>query len=138
LVGTPTFPYAGVPPLFAKFPDGNVYNLAEITSNELASVQWSSMKVGSEPCSEINIGWLFTDGIAPTWPEGTKRIQFDKWLIWMNDGIIISLFANTWGEGSYLPSIGKTPDQLHCFPLTQDEVIDVFGVPDRIIDYFGE
>lgn len=107
LIGTPTSPYAGVPPLFAKSPDGKVYNFAEITSNELASVQWSSRNVGGKSCREINIGRLFPDGIAPKWPEGTKRIQFDKWLIWMNDGIIISLFANTWGEGSYLPSIGK-------------------------------
>lgn len=139
IVGSPDRPYAGVPAILARLPHGDVVNLANIPPRVLMDSASSVSDVGGDWCHEINVGQLADPNAR--WPHNTLRVQFEYWLFFVKDESILSFRADSrgWNQGGQVPSFG-TPDnnELFEFPLKQEQVIKVFGKPDKIREYLEE
>ena len=126
-VGSPEHPYNGDPPLIVRFQSGVEVNLAEITEPQLREQATSSFSKGME------------------WDESTKQIRVGHWQFWIRDGQIL-FFTVTYSDETHLgkwtgrtAAIGNPKDGiLYEFPLKQQEVISVFGKPDRIREFLAE
>ena len=65
----------------------------------------------------------------------------EYWLFFIQENAILAFSATTygWDEGGLIPAIGNPDDgKMFTFPLTQNQVIKVFGYPDRIREYLAE
>jgi len=140
LIGTPNHPYNGVPPLVIRLPNGAEVDLTE-TSVEQLKKQGSACSAGGNLFFDIG-----SDSLDPgsRWPTGTERLQILPWWeFYVHDGRIISFHVyyrpGHWLATDQKPAIGapKT-DVLYKFPMSQNEVMDVFGRPDKIREYLEE
>jgi len=139
IVGSPDKPYAGSPAILVRLPDGDVVNLANISPKVLMNKASGFSDVGGSFCHEINVGQLVDPNAC--WPENTFRLQFEYWLFFVKDESILSfrVDSRSWNEGGQTPAIG-TPEnnELFEFPLKQEQVIKVFGRPDKIRECLEE
>jgi hypothetical protein len=137
IMGSPSKPYAGRPPVRARFPDGTVVNLAEVTTNRLKDFAWSMKDVSGDSCAEIAAADFVED--HATWPTNTLRIQFNYWLFFVQDDSVLSVSVWDYGKGELKPAIGNpATGAVYEFPLSQDQVIHIFGTPDVIKEYWTE
>jgi len=135
-MGSVSNPYGGDPPILARFPNGELVNLAEVTTDYLKDVAWSAQDVSGDSCAEVAAA-EFIEG--DTWPDGTLRIQLNYWLFFVRGDEILSLRASDYGQGELKPAIGNpTTGEIYEFPLTQDQVFSVLGAPDTIREYWAE
>ena len=137
IMGHPGHPYAGCPPVLARFPNGEIANLAQITTQSLINVVGcGSMNVSGESCAEIAAAGFGKEG---TWPTNTLRISFEYWIFFVQNNTILSVFVWDYGEGKVKPALGNPETgEIYSFPLTQKQVIRIFGTPVVIREYFSE
>jgi len=159
LIGCPAQPYTGIPAIRAKLPDGTIVNLGRVDVAQLLRQKTRGTDL---------TGTVFYDIVSPSmdpygkWPAGTLRLQMHGWNFRVHDNRLISftvIYTDYSKEEIYdtttlmdgtktverrknygsTPAIGRADeDLLFNFPLTQEQVIHVFGKPDKISEYFEE
>ena len=137
IIGSPKRPYAGDPPIVARFPNNEIVNLAQVTTQSLMKCGFSMSDVSGEFYHEIARAWFRDEG-PQRWPPGTWKYAAEYWSLYVKNGTILAIFVYGRGEGKIKPAIGKSEAEMYSFPLTQDQVIRVFGTPDVIREYFSE
>lgn len=137
IVGAPGRPYKGVPPILVRLTDGTIINLAEISMDSLKKKATSVEDVSGHYCSEISSGNLI--GTDERWPNGTWRLYFGFWVFFVQGEDILSFFGTDWGEDWRMSAIGiPKENKLYDFPLSQAQVIHIFGSPDKIRERLEE
>ena len=140
IVGAPLKPYAGHPPIMARLPDGSVVNLADVSIHTLKGQASAISDVSGTRCHEIAAGNLV--GNNSRWPDGTLRLQLEVWLFFVHDDQILAFKVWNYNPGYWtgeVAAIGKPANgELYEFPLTEEQVIKVFGKPDSIREYLEE
>ena len=139
LVGTLRHPYNGEPPLVIRLPDGQEMNLTETSIVSQLRTQMSSVTPVGGTLLHREV-----DSPDARWPEGTERLQRQSWVFYVLNEQILS-FGIYYRDVAWEKWTGQKPaigtgksGVLYEFPLSQREVIDVFGKPDKIREYFEE
>ena len=148
VVGTPTQPYTGVPAFRLRLPDGTIVN-----TTQPDIVKLLQGKTAAD--SDATVGLVHDRANPPyqRWPEGTRQLNYGGWNFYVQKdrllGLEVVLYA--WGNSisaekngaivwkGCLPGVGRSDDHLiYDLPLKQEEVIRVFGEPDKIRQFFQE
>jgi len=160
LIGCPAQPYTGTPSVRVKLPDDTIINLSGV---DVAQV----LRQKARGTSDFT-GAVFHDIGSPSmdlygkWPDGTLRLQIHGWVFHVHSNRLISFRVSytdyskkeiydtmTHMDGTKTvkkrenygstPAIGRADeDLLYNFPLTQEQVIHVFGKPDKIREYLEQ
>lgn len=142
IVGRPGKPYNSVPPLLLRLSDGTIVNTGDVKAlMQKLSPGWDASG---------GYDYLWGGGKCP-WPKGTQRRSNIPWVFYVQDDRLLAMrvyyfeghtsnYAEKDGTEVWkgcVPAIGKPSDgKLYEFPLTEDEVIKIFGEPDKIREYF--
>lgn len=135
LIGTPTKPYRQIPPILIRMSDGTIINTGTAEQTLIESKCRGSSDWSGVPFTE-GFGVPPIDSSA-SWPNGTTRFQDLFRIFFVNRGKIISLTLE-WqpGQGPDKPEIGDPrTGRMYLFPLTQAQVIALFGPPDKFTEY---
>lgn len=136
-IGTPKNPYANVPALKLKFPDGTVLDTSKLNLARLKAMA-SSDELAREP---------FYDQKTKSydkWPDGSRRLTIGPWVFILHQDQIVFLSVyyrqdNQWQWSGYIPSIGISgTEEMSKFPLNQTEVFSIFGKPDVVREFLQE
>jgi len=136
-IGTPRNPYANIPALRLKFPDGTVFDTRTIDLVRLKAMA-SSSEPAREPLYDRNAKKY------NKWPDGARRLTIGPWVFILHQDQIVFLSVyyrqdNQWQWSGYIPSIGiPGTDEMSEFPLKQTEVLRIFGKPDVIREFLQE
>lgn len=138
LIGTPSRPYKGIPPLLLKMSDGSVINTGE------TNVQTLTSKCAGR--SDASGAW-FTDIGTPAmalnekWPDGAIQLQDQARVFVVQSNVLISFCAgwNPHGDDFPPPQIGNPrTGKWYTFPLQEEDLIELFGEPEIIREYLSE
>jgi len=127
-VGTADQPYSGVPNLRIRLPNLKIVNLNKVTLDLLMTSDGN--------VSQIDLG-------SP-WPPGTRQITLGYYIFVFSGDKVSSLQVIEKGYGRYIrgipsPAIGLLGDaRLIELPLTEEQVISIFGEADKIEEVLRE
>lgn len=136
-IGTPKNPYANVPALRLRFPDGTVLDTSTIDLVRLRAMA-SSDELAREPLYNRNTKRY------DKWPNGSRRLTIGPWVFILHQDQIVFFSVyyrqdNQWQWSGYIPSIGISgTEEMSAFPLKQTEVLRIFGKPDVIRESLQE
>lgn len=66
-------------------------------------------------------------------------MQFGYWIFFLQNDAILSVIVSDYGVGKVKPALGNPETgEMYNFPLTQNQVIRIFGPPDVIREYLAE
>ena len=138
-IGTPSSPYLDKPELLIKLRNGSIINLSKVTPT---FIQKHGHVFNEDFCSNS----CYKRGKEyEKWPDTAKQWVIYPWNFIINKGKIegVSIIYNPASfkeenkEKEHIPAIGKVGNRnLKEFPLSETDIIDIFGVPDEVIEYF--
>ena len=146
-LGSPTMQYNGEPHIFIQLPDASIVDLA---SSEIVNIL-ERKATARRPCRDkfvnrIDMGFL-------PWPAGTKQLELSSYKFYVNNHTLIGMtvtrhdhFIDKKGTqqpliphyGGLPPKIGTCRTNMISIPFNAQEFGNVFGEPNRIIEFFSE
>ena len=134
-IGDPITPYNGKRALLIKLSNGTIVNLATISVNELErNCPGRGEDISAQYYADCASLPLPPKGTR--WPPDTKKI-FDPFAqFFVHGGKVIALRIN-WDRYDIRsqPEIGDAKTgKMYAFPLSEADVITLFGKPAKIID----
>ena len=131
IIGCPSRPYAGKPKLFVKLSGGKVLDLA---ADDLQShLNLPRSDISGRPYTGIGNPQL---DYGRPWPDGTIEMQDKGRVFRMKNGKLLSLYL--YARHNPAPQLSRDGNTWFTLPLAEEEVIILFGKPDRFHEYLEE
>jgi len=147
-VGSPTRPYAGTPAFRLRLVDGTIVSTAQGDT-----VDVFQRKAKSDTDAGGTSVYDRDCGAGRKWPEGTRRLQDGgAWTFYVQNGRLLGLEVfYSEGMSNYVqqngtavwkgsvPAVGRPDNQIMFeIPLKREDVIRIFGEPEKIKQYLEE
>jgi hypothetical protein len=125
-VGTPEHPYNGIPALYIMLPDNKVISLKDTDANKIKNIgDRTTIAKGEHPVD---------------WPKGSENIYSGAYNFVVHENKILSFSARHLGSDFWKKNpaiIGKSPEgSFFRFPLSETDVKQLIGEPDKIRDFY--
>ncbi len=134
-VGTPWKPYDGELVLFFRLPDKSIFNIS--SSNAVGVIKRKGTSV-SVPGGVFK----YDEKKFYTWEEGAEEIQLFPYFFIVKENRLLGLRCYYNSDFKKTPAkilaIGKDKKNLFNPPLTLEQLVQICGEPDKVVDSFKQ
>lgn len=133
LIGVPQKPYQGSEQIFLTLPDGEILNISDPKAGEIIK---KKSQIKTAPSKVFN----YADSKFYEWKEGATEIQIPPFFFIVDRQRVIGVrcYYSSSKKSFVAPAIGTRADNMYPIPLKYNDLIDIFGEPDKIVDSFRQ
>jgi hypothetical protein len=133
LIGVPQKPYQGNQRIFLTLPDGSTLDISDPKTVEIIK---KKSQMETSPSKVFN----YADRKFYEWKEGAREIQiFPYFFIIDRQNLLgVRCYYNSSKRPYEVAAIGTKADNMYTIPLKYNDLTDIFGEPDKIVDSFRQ